>query len=180
MAHESTQRPLDHFGQMQQRSFRSIYEPGVWHKKEESRRKSFSLWPSSAQASSRQLAAAGFFYTGDEDICQCFSCDLKLKDWRLSDDPREKHRQNNPYCPMVTNAESGNVPLQKERERSDTQPDGHVNCMSAAKATSVRCSSTSDGLSENAMSVARRFGFEQDVINTAHHRLKEKLGEFQS
>ena len=135
-------RLFDHFDQMPQRSFHSIYEAGDSHKKEESRRRSFLLWPSSAQASSRKLAAAGFFYTGDSDTCQCFSCGLKLKNWRRSDDPRETHKRYAPACAVVSGGQSGNVPLLEDAEsdgegNSSLQSDDGADSVPVARADSL-------------------------------------------
>ncbi len=96
------------------RSFYSVFEAVDSHKSEESRLKSFSLWPSSAQSSPEKLAAAGFFYTGDDDTCQCFFCGLKLRNWRHTNDPWEIHRRYGPYCVLIRGARCENVPLKKD------------------------------------------------------------------
>ncbi len=96
------------------RSFYSVYEAVDSHKTEESRLKSFSLWLSSAQSSPEKLAAAGFFYTGDGDTCQCFFCGLKLRNWRHTNDPWETHRRYGPYCVLIRGARCENVPLKKD------------------------------------------------------------------
>ncbi len=97
------------------RSFYSMFELVDLHKSEKSRLKTFSLWPSSAQSSPQKLAAAGFFYTGAGDTCQCFFCGLKLRNWHHTNDPWEIHRRYGPYCLLVRGTQCGNVPLKKDR-----------------------------------------------------------------
>ncbi len=96
------------------RSFYSVFEAVESHKSEDSRLKTFSLWPSSAQLNPEKLAAAGFFYTGDGDTCQCFFCDLKLRNWSHTNDPWETHRRYAPHCVLVRGAKSENVPLERD------------------------------------------------------------------
>ena len=96
------------------RSFYSMFEAVDSHKSEESRLKTFSLWPSSALSGPEKLAAAGFFYTGDGDTCQCFFCGLKLRNWHHTDDPWKIHRRYGPYCVLVRGAQCENVPLKKD------------------------------------------------------------------
>ncbi|CAC5425095.1 BIRC2_3 [Mytilus coruscus] len=49
------------------------------------------------------LADAGFYYTGTEDVVQCFYCGLKLRRWDVFDDPWVEHARHGKHCPHVTN-----------------------------------------------------------------------------
>ncbi|CAC5406101.1 unnamed protein product [Mytilus coruscus] len=68
-----------------------------------SRLRSFQCW---SRPSPRpvDLSEAGFYYTGTEDVVQCFYCGLKLKSWDVFDDPwiendglNEKSKKTNLY-----------------------------------------------------------------------------------
>lgn len=47
------------------------------------------------------LASHGFYYTGQEDITQCFTCLEKVYDWNLRDDPLKRHFYQNPNCNFI-------------------------------------------------------------------------------
>ncbi|KAK3585125.1 hypothetical protein CHS0354_034255 [Potamilus streckersoni] len=47
------------------------------------------------------LAAAGFYYTGQEDIVRCYACDGGLKKWAPGDDAWEEHCKWFPDCPHL-------------------------------------------------------------------------------
>ena len=47
------------------------------------------------------LAAAGFYYRGIEDIVQCFACNGKLWRWHAGDDPMADHRRHYAHCSFV-------------------------------------------------------------------------------
>lgn len=57
------------------------------------------------------LAAAGLYWTGEEDICKCPFCRGTITVREARDDPIEVHRQKYPNCCLVTDPmSSGNVP----------------------------------------------------------------------
>ncbi|XP_015178414.1 PREDICTED: death-associated inhibitor of apoptosis 2-like isoform X2 [Polistes dominula] len=58
---------------------------------------SFDTWPK-PMISSKKLAEAGFFYTGEEDQTMCFHCGVGLKDWEPNDDPWFEHFKWFPKC----------------------------------------------------------------------------------
>ncbi|XP_014600575.1 PREDICTED: death-associated inhibitor of apoptosis 1-like isoform X2 [Polistes canadensis] len=51
---------------------------------------SFDIWPK-PMIDIKQLAEAGFFYTGEQDQTLCFHCGVGLKDWEPNDDPWYEH-----------------------------------------------------------------------------------------
>lgn len=57
----------------------------------ENRLLTFSEWPTSMKQKPRDLADAGFFYTGKGDQTICFHCGGGLKNWEENDDPWEQH-----------------------------------------------------------------------------------------
>ncbi|NWQ78738.1 BIRC1 protein, partial [Columbina picui] len=52
---------------------------------------SFKTWPAEAPVEATALAKAGFFYTGLNQVSQCFNCAGCLCKWEEGDDPMEGH-----------------------------------------------------------------------------------------
>lgn len=52
---------------------------------------SYEDWPNSLKQKPKELAEAGFYYTGKGDRVVCFSCGGGLKHWEESDKPWEQH-----------------------------------------------------------------------------------------
>lgn len=44
------------------------------------------------------LAAAGLFYKNEGDVCECFSCGVRLSQWDLSDDALAEHKKWSKDC----------------------------------------------------------------------------------
>ncbi|XP_076810466.1 baculoviral IAP repeat-containing protein 3-like [Clavelina lepadiformis] len=81
-------------------------------KKENDRRKSFETWTSTyTTVTPMTLAKSGFFYLGNLDRVQCFSCSGVLRNWRSGDDVPTEHRRHFLKCKMSQNIETRNVPL---------------------------------------------------------------------
>jgi len=60
-----------------------------------------------------QLSREGFFYLGNGDRIQCFSCGWTTENWISSTNPIVAHRQAEPLCAMVLGWETKNVPCEK-------------------------------------------------------------------
>ncbi|XP_032209456.1 baculoviral IAP repeat-containing protein 7 isoform X1 [Mustela erminea] len=60
---------------------------------EELRLASFCDWPLTAMVRPERLAAAGFFYTGQQDKVRCFFCCGGLQSWEQGDDPWTEHAE---------------------------------------------------------------------------------------
>lgn len=67
----------------------------------EKRIASFKDWPVSIAQKPKELAEAGFFYTGKSDQTVCFQCGGGLKDWENNDQPWQQHAKWFPQCPFV-------------------------------------------------------------------------------
>ncbi|XP_039967145.1 death-associated inhibitor of apoptosis 1 [Bactrocera tryoni] len=65
---------------------------------EAARLRSFAEWPRNMKQRPKELADAGFFYTGTGDRVKCFSCGCGLKDWDDDDEPWEQHALWLPKC----------------------------------------------------------------------------------
>ncbi|AAQ96394.1 inhibitor of apoptosis [Neodiprion sertifer nucleopolyhedrovirus] len=62
------------------------------------RLESFKIWPVSLSQSPRELAEAGFYYTGFNDTTKCYECGVTLKDWMPEEDIWEQHVKWSPNC----------------------------------------------------------------------------------
>ncbi|XP_004519914.1 death-associated inhibitor of apoptosis 1 isoform X2 [Ceratitis capitata] len=65
---------------------------------EAARLRSFEAWPRNMKQRPKDLADAGYFYTGIGDRVKCFSCGCGLKDWDDDDEPWEQHAMWFPKC----------------------------------------------------------------------------------
>ena len=68
-------------------------------------------WPHSAFLDPRKMAAAGFYYLGEADICRCVFCNVKIGNWEVGDDPMREHQRWADYCSFVRHRPTGNVPI---------------------------------------------------------------------
>lgn len=55
-------------------------------------------WPIQIAQTSRDMAAAGMFYTGDGDKTVCFYCGKGFVEWQPQDNPFEEHAKHFPKC----------------------------------------------------------------------------------
>ncbi|KAK3577776.1 hypothetical protein CHS0354_010979 [Potamilus streckersoni] len=62
---------------------------------------SFKEWPAKLPQKPEEMAECGFYYTGQEDIVQCFYCGGGLKQWQSDDDPWIEHIRWYPNCSYV-------------------------------------------------------------------------------
>ncbi|XP_071177906.1 uncharacterized protein [Mytilus edulis] len=74
--------------------------PLLQYKKLGKRLESFNSWPS-AKPTPKNLAAAGFFYSGQGDRVQCFYCAGIICQWDENDVPRKEHKRLFPSCPFI-------------------------------------------------------------------------------
>ncbi|PKK26775.1 E3 ubiquitin-protein ligase XIAP isoform X2 [Columba livia] len=82
---------------------------------EETRLKSFHSWPLNGQLTPKELASAGFYYTGVGDQVACFCCGGKLKQWEPSDRAWSEHKRHFPKCFFVLGRDVGNLPCEEGR-----------------------------------------------------------------
>ncbi|XP_032225383.2 uncharacterized protein LOC5501165 [Nematostella vectensis] len=72
----------------------------------ERRLESYIHWPENCPVRPRELAMAGFYYTGCGDQVRCFSCDLQLGKWVDGDEPFEEHLKHRPSCGFILESKS--------------------------------------------------------------------------
>ena len=66
-------------------------------------RRTFDTWPSSYQTvHPPDLARFGFFYLGNLDRVQCFSCGGVLRNWNYGDNVEREHRTHFPDCRFIS------------------------------------------------------------------------------
>lgn len=70
----------------------------------DTRKETYIFYPSS-EVPTASLAAAGFYYTGENDISRCFCCKLEIGRLRRGEDPMEVHRRKSTNCPFVRRAQ---------------------------------------------------------------------------
>ncbi|NXT49304.1 BIR7B protein, partial [Pluvianellus socialis] len=68
---------------------------------EEMRLTTFRNWPQYTDMHPEQLARAGFFYTGQDDVVRCFYCDGGVRNWSYGDDPWREHAKWYPGCEFL-------------------------------------------------------------------------------
>ncbi|XP_061193488.1 baculoviral IAP repeat-containing protein 3-like [Saccostrea echinata] len=72
--------------------------------------KSFSTFPLNSSQSSVRLARSGFYFTGKNQECVCFSCGLHHSNW-TRENITELHKKLSPSCRHVHGKEDTNVPV---------------------------------------------------------------------
>lgn len=63
---------------------------------------SFQRFPYSEDISAQRLARAGFYFTGEGDRVQCFSCSATVQNWNRGDTPLERHQLASPDCRFLS------------------------------------------------------------------------------
>ncbi|XP_074530220.1 E3 ubiquitin-protein ligase XIAP [Halichoeres trimaculatus] len=66
-----------------------------------SRLKSFNGSSLANQVPAERLARAGFYFTGQADRVQCFSCQKTVENWCRGDTPVERHKEVSPTCKFL-------------------------------------------------------------------------------
>ncbi|XP_067126109.1 baculoviral IAP repeat-containing protein 7-like isoform X2 [Centruroides vittatus] len=79
----------------------SLETDGSHVREERTRLMTFSSWPHEDVIASHKLAKAGFYYNGNGDEVQCFSCGGKIKGWQPGDVAVRKHRELYPKCNFI-------------------------------------------------------------------------------
>nr|CAB3225588.1 ZF(RING)-14 zinc finger protein [Phallusia mammillata] len=81
-------------------------------RKESERARTFEHWPSETPTVyPADLARSAFFYLGNLDRVQCFSCGGVLRNWNYGDNVQAEHRRHFPHCKMCQGSETRNVQL---------------------------------------------------------------------
>lgn len=98
--------------QAQREAFKPHFEFDRYDLRDEGQRlKTFLLWPGWSKASPADLARTGMYFTGKDDQTCCFECGLEVSGWREGQLPSLVHIEKSPYCSMITQLASENIPL---------------------------------------------------------------------
>uniref|UniRef100_H2Z962 Uncharacterized protein n=1 Tax=Ciona savignyi TaxID=51511 RepID=H2Z962_CIOSA len=96
-------RPASSYQRIELATIASATDKQLFHgldlRKESDRMKTFEVWPAQNRTvSSVHLAQSGFFYFGNLDRVQCFSCGGVLRNWNYGDNVNNEHRRHFPHC----------------------------------------------------------------------------------
>ncbi|XP_053391437.1 death-associated inhibitor of apoptosis 1-like isoform X2 [Mercenaria mercenaria] len=72
----------------------------------------------------QQLAVAGLYFTGQGDLCRCFTCDGGLKDWSTGDDPCREHATYFRNCDYINQLKGQDYVKALQQTRQNNQPAG--------------------------------------------------------
>ncbi|XP_076658047.1 death-associated inhibitor of apoptosis 1-like [Halictus rubicundus] len=78
---------------------------------EQARLQSFENWPLPYIIEPKRLAAAGFYYTGEDDKVRCFECRVEICQWVEGDNPMVDHQRWSARCRFIRKINCGNVPI---------------------------------------------------------------------
>lgn len=113
----------------------------VDYHKLENRLESFSKWRGILDPF--ELAIAGFYYTGEEDVCSCFYCGIEIFQWEPTDDVFVEHLIHSPNCNFALLLRKIKRILEQEIEMKSIFKDQEVDIK---KKSEVVCKQNSDGL----------------------------------
>ncbi|CAF4799446.1 unnamed protein product [Rotaria sp. Silwood1] len=83
----------------------------------------FEKWPRNAPIPAESLAAAGFYYLGEELRVKCFMCDLEVNDWHYGMTAISTHRELKSDCQVLLALDSiisSNIDTVNEKWRLET------------------------------------------------------------
>ncbi|XP_038151946.1 E3 ubiquitin-protein ligase XIAP isoform X2 [Cyprinodon tularosa] len=75
----------------------------------QSRMESFRGSTLAQQVPPERLARAGFFFTGNADRVQCFSCNRTVENWHTGDTPVQRHKEISPSCTFLMCCHGNNL-----------------------------------------------------------------------
>ncbi|XP_053383093.1 baculoviral IAP repeat-containing protein 8-like [Mercenaria mercenaria] len=90
----------------------------------EARLATFKSFPSNIRIPHHELAVAGLYFTGQGDLCRCFTCDGGLKDWSTGDDPCREHATYFPNCDYINQLKGRGYVRTLQLRRHNNQPQG--------------------------------------------------------
>ncbi|KAL0120677.1 hypothetical protein PUN28_008388 [Cardiocondyla obscurior] len=94
---------------------------------ESARLESFKDWPC-LWIKPEELAAAGFYYTGEDDMVKCFECQIGISKWKADDNPMADHQRFSGRCRFICNIPCGNVPIGADPNTIPDVPKGMDVC----------------------------------------------------
>ena len=87
--------------------------------KYENRLRTFNTWPRDSAVHIKDLVEAGFSYTGETDFVFCYCCQLRIGNWKDTEEPLKRHETENASCPYLAHRrkllEAGPMQLKQAR-----------------------------------------------------------------
>ena len=78
----------------------------------------FFKWPLDKVVRPNQLASAGFIYTGEGTLVQCYCCGARYRDWHKGDNPLTIHQKCIPRCSFLQRLTYKRKPSKQPKQRS--------------------------------------------------------------
>ena len=75
-----------------------VFKPTTDYSVYKERLDTFKTWPMQMKQSAEEMAQAGLYYTKTGDMCVCFKCNIRLKQWTSYDIPWVEHMKWSPKC----------------------------------------------------------------------------------
>ncbi|XP_077316467.1 baculoviral IAP repeat-containing protein 7 isoform X1 [Lithobates pipiens] len=127
----------------------------------------FRNWPQHTGLSPEQLAAAGFFYTGQRDNVRCFHCDGELRNWERGDDPWREHAKWFPRCEFLVQS-MGPAYVRSVQDAIGGSPESSSEFLRMSDGSSSRPSDSpghwQDFLQLSIVQDALRMGFDESLV----------------
>uniref|UniRef100_A0A8C6WQR5 X-linked inhibitor of apoptosis n=1 Tax=Neogobius melanostomus TaxID=47308 RepID=A0A8C6WQR5_9GOBI len=89
----------------------TLYPKVPYMRSEEARLDTFASWPSNSPMRPTDLAQAGLYYMGQNDLVQCFCCAGMMGAWESGDCAWEEHEKHYRNCFFILGHDVGNMPL---------------------------------------------------------------------
>ncbi|KAK3590332.1 hypothetical protein CHS0354_011852 [Potamilus streckersoni] len=151
----------------------------------------FKNWPNHLTQTPRELAHAGFYSLGKDDVVRCFSCDGGLKNWEPEDDPWIEHARWFSDCDYLRHVKGEEFIqlvrlVDDESEAEDEQPLVHDEEQTVIYLQTLNLHDNQDGTEPSvldadcAQSVVQTGVSDMTVARAINYLLKEGREEFGS
>lgn len=148
---------------------------------------SYTDWPTAMTQTPRDMALAGFFYTGNSDYTRCFYCGGGLMNWESEEDPWFEHARWFKGCAFVQR-NRGQEFIDMVQKCSAQKQDEHRNQGEKRKIqTNTNAVDPNSSQAEEekvmrslALTTIKKMGYSKDKIKAALRTIKSRLprGQF--
>ncbi|MCK5894593.1 MAG: hypothetical protein KAG53_09370 [Endozoicomonadaceae bacterium] len=83
------------------------------------RTSSYQGWPGYVSQTPKEMAEAGWFYTGYSDVTKCFQCGGTAKQWDLYTNPLKRHKELYPECKFLVGKVDSKPPEEVNSKQSN-------------------------------------------------------------
>lgn len=92
-----------------------VEDCSVNYEKLENRLHSFRNWRGFTDPF--EMALDGFYFTGTDDACVCFYCDIEIFKWEPNDKPLDEHLRFSPNCHFALSMKKVGEQLKQDNEK---------------------------------------------------------------